>query len=185
MNRQTILIVALVGILVLVAYWFLLLSPKRSEKADVEAQIESVQTQQQQLQSRLSQLREVRRQAPELEAFLSASQSLIPPDPALPATLRSLQLAADASGVTLSTISPGTPAGGDDASIQTMSLSLTVSGGYYQIVDLLRRIEDPSIVSRALVFNTVSLAPSEYPILTASLGGEMYVAPPTAPAEGG
>lgn len=185
MNRQTALIVALVAVLVLIAYWFLLIGPKRSELAETEDMIDTVQQEQLTLQSRLTELRDVRRRAPELEAFLAASQALVPPDAALPATVRSLQLASDASGVTLTTIAPGAPSAGQG--VRTLSLSLTLRGGYFQLVDFLRRIEDPAIVSRAIEFTSITLSPTDYPTLSASLSGQMYMAPPAPPAaeEGG
>ncbi|HEX9766992.1 MAG TPA: type 4a pilus biogenesis protein PilO [Nitriliruptorales bacterium] len=181
MNRTVALLTGLVVVALLLAWWFLLYSPKGEEIAEVEQQIEDVQIQQVQAQNRINELEDVRQRAPEIEAQINAADAIIPSDPALPAALRQLQMAADAAGVDLPTIAIARPGEGEGAN--AMSVSLSISGGYFQIIDFLRRIEDPTITPRGILWTTVSVGASEYPTLTAALSGTMFarnVPPPVA-----
>lgn len=174
MTRNVAILAVLGVIVLLLGWWFLLYSPKGEEIAEVEEQIESVQAQQAQARIRIEELKTLRQRAPEIEALIAAGNAIIPPDPALPSALRQLQMAADAAGVELPTISIARPGGGEPETASPMSVSLSISGGYFQIIDFLRRIEDPTITSRGILWNAVSMAPSDYPTLTAALTGVMY-----------
>lgn len=172
MNRNVALLAGLIVVALLLAWWFLLYSPKGEEIAEVETQIEDVQAQQVQARNRINSLKDVRQRAPEIEAQINAADAIIPPGPALPGAYRQLQMAADAAGVELPSIAISRPGGGEGAN--PMSVSLSINGGYFQIVDFLRRIEDPTITPRGIVWGSVSVAPSAYPTLTASLSGTMF-----------
>lgn len=178
MSRQAILLSILAAVLVVVAWFFLFFQPKNDEIAEIEEQIDQVQQEQQRLENRIEELREVRSEAPEIEARLAAAESVIPRDPALPSALRQLQLAADDSGVELVSVGPSAPAPaqGEDVppGLAQLSLSVQIQGGYFQIVDFLRRVEDPTIVARGILWDSVSLSASEYPTLSASLSGRMF-----------
>lgn len=188
MTRRTVALVALAAVLAVVVWFFLLYSPKRTELAEVEDQIAQAVQRQDQTRGRIEQLEEVRNQAPEIEARLAAAEAVIPRDPALPSTLRQLQLAADDSGVTLLTVAPGRPeaAGLEDApaDLARIALTVTLEGGYFQIVDFLRRVEDPAVLPRGIVWTSTALSVADYPTLSASVSGHMYarLRPPAAPA---
>lgn len=182
--------------LVLVVYYVLVWSPQRSRVAEIEDRISQTITQQQQVRDQIARLEEVRASAPRLEAALADSHSIIPRDSALPSALRQLQLAADDAGATLVSIQPGRPeavgsgeaggeaageAGGDtvsgpagDRQLARLSLSVQVQGRYFQLVDFLRRIEDPAITPRGIVWSGMSIGLEEYPVLSLSASGEMY-----------
>lgn len=188
MNRQSLLLSAVAAVLVLAVYWMFLLSPKRKALVEAEAEIAAAIDQQASLQNRINALRDVRAQAPSVEARLAATEALLPADAALPATLRQLQLAADESGMVLSALSPGTPAAVDvegvPPGVSQMSLSLSMTGSYFQVIDFLRRIGDPTITPRAILFDSISLGPAGYPTLSVSLSGRMFVVDRVAIAGG-
>ncbi len=189
MSRQAMLLTAVGAVLVLALYWMFLLSPKRAELAETNAAIEAAVGQQGTLTNRISALKDVRAAAPAVEAQLAATEALLPGGPALPSTLRQLQLAADEAGMTLSSVSPGQPSAvaveGVPAGVSQMTLSVAMSGSYFQIVDFLRRIGDPLITPRAIVWNSASIGVGEYPELSLSLSGTMFVVDRTAVAAGG
>lgn len=172
MNRNVALLAGLAVGAILLGWWFLLFAPKGEEIAEVESQIEDVQAQQISARNRINSLKDVRERAPEIEAQINAADAIIPADPALPAALRQIQMAADAAGVTVPTISISRPGDGEGAN--EMSVTLTVDGGYFQIIDFLRRIEDPTITPRGILWSSVALSRSAYPTLSASLSGTMY-----------
>lgn len=184
MNRQVALIAGLVALVLIVAFYFFAWQPKSDEIAEIDAQREAVLAEQQQLEQRINELREIRATAPEAEAAIVAAESIVPRDVALPSALRQLQVAADEAGVELPTVSVARPAQIVDAQpgLAEMGVTLTVNGSYYQIVDFLRRVEDPAITPRGLTWTTVSVGPADYPELSASISGEMYALLPTPPA---
>ncbi|MFP4311941.1 MAG: hypothetical protein ACLFS9_08185 [Nitriliruptoraceae bacterium] len=160
----------------IVALWFVLyLQPAREEVTDLETQRETVEATQQQLRTEIARLEQVRDDAPEQDATLGRREVLIPDDAGLPALLRQIQLAASESGVVLRTVSAGrpTPVGAeDDPALQDLSsiqLTLAIEARYFQLIDLLRRFEDPDISGRGMLVETLTLAEEEYPVLNASV----------------
>ncbi len=185
MKRQMLLLVALAVVAVLALYWMFLFQPQREELALVEADIEAEENRQVTLQAELNRLRQTRENAPAALAELAAAESIIPLDAALPSALRQMQAAADESGVTLVSISPGRPGQieGADPGLASLALGVQLQGSYFQVVDFLRRTEDPSITPRAVLWSSIAVAKSEYPELTVSLTGSLFAMLPTAPAE--
>lgn len=185
-QQQQLLIAGVVALVAAVAFYFFLWSPKNAETAEINEQIDTVEAEQVQLRARIAELEQLRATAPEIEAAIVAAQSIVPRDLALPSATRQLQLAADESGVDMRTITFQQTSQVDGAEPGTVSIDLgvTIEGGYFQIVDFLRRVEDPAITPRGIVWNNLSLAPSAYPTLNASLTGSMYAKLPAPPAEG-
>jgi hypothetical protein len=194
MSRTTTVLGALVVVVVLAAWYLLLWSPRVEALETVETDIVQAQQRQADAQARISQLQQVREQAPDLQAELAAAAALLPQETALPGALRQLQQAADDSGATLVSVAPARPtpveaavpgaptATGND--LYAVGLSLEIQGGYFQIVDTLRRLEDPSISPRGFVWESVALTVDEYPNLTVAVSGRMFAvldAPPATP----
>lgn len=183
MNRQMILIAVLVAVLVLAGWWMFLMSPQRSELAEINEQIDAAIAEQSVLQARVRTLQEVRAGAPQLEADIVAAETVIPRDAALPSAVRMLAQSADDSGVSLVSITPGRPTqlefGNEGLAQITMAVAL--EGSYFQIVDFLRRVEDPAIVPRAMLWEGMTLSVGEYPTLTGTLTGRMFAQLPAAP----
>lgn len=183
MNRQTGILAALAVVLVAALFYFFVWQPKDAEIAEIEDQIASAEQQQQQLEREIRELQEVRTNAPELEAAIVAAESVVPRDIGQASAIRQLQLAADGSGVDLPSVNFSQPAQIQDAQagLAELTMSVQVVGGYYQIVDFYRRVEDPAITPRGVVWHDVSVSPSDYPTLTASSSGSIFALLPTPP----
>lgn len=164
-------IVVAVTVVVLIAYQFLLLGPKNDELATVRADIESVETQQNQSRQRVRQLEAARSAAPETEAALAAARAVIPADPGLAAAYGQIQDAADASGIVLRSVLPGLPAvqREDALALAKTEVSVEAQGSFFQTIDFLRRIEDPTLTARGITVGSVVLAVEEYPRLDLDL----------------
>jgi hypothetical protein len=100
----------LLAVLVSAAGWFLLISPKRAEAAELEQQTEATELSNQQLEARIAQLKEQFAELPQYQAELAAIQQAMPGDPALPTLVRTLDDMADRHEVTLMSLAPGQPA---------------------------------------------------------------------------
>lgn len=175
MTRPTSLLAALAAVLVVAVWWLFLYSPGQEELARVEDEIAAAENERLSLQQRVAQLEAVRARAPETEAAIATLGSFVPDDPALPPALRQVQAAAEDAGATITAIAMGRPVVVDEPTgLHAAQVTLSVDGSYFQIVDMLRRIENPEITSRGIVFGTLTLAPSDYPTLTATIAGSMY-----------
>lgn len=183
MSRQTVMLVALGAVLLIVLFYLFGWKPKSEEIAEIETQTEEAIAQQSLLETQIATLESVRASAPEIEAALAAAESLVPREAALPAALRQLQLAADDSGVTLLSIAPGRPAADADIpELARISVAINAEGSYFQLVDFLRRLEDPVITPRVVLFDNVAISVTEYPTLSAALTGAMFAVLPAPPA---
>lgn len=181
MSRLQIVLTVLIGVLLVVIFWFLVYTPAQEEIDELETQIEQEQAQQAQLEAQLERLRTVRSNAPEVESELSFARSIVPDDPNLPGLLRQVQSAGDDAGVTLTTMSASRPAMIDEeVGLADMGFTVQVSGTYFQGVDFLRRLEDPTITPRGLLWESLNVSRAEYPELTMTLGGTIFTMSTTA-----
>lgn len=177
MSRQAMLLSVLLAVALVVLSFFFLIKPRMDEVTELEVQAEDIRAQQVQIQDEIAQLEEVRAQSPNLEAELAAIGAIIPDSPLLPATLRQLQMAGDESGVTLVSVAPARPTAANAEGLpelSTIPLSVTLEGGYFQVVDFLRRIEDPVITPRGILVTGVTVNPSEYPTLSVNITAAMF-----------
>lgn len=188
MKRSQILLAALGAVLLIAVFYVLLYQPTRDEIAEIEDEIVAEQDQQAILQQEIARLAAVREQAPEVEAQLAAAEAIVPRDPALPAALRQLQLAADDSAILLQSVTTSRPATieGAPPGLSAIDVNVQMRGGYFNLVDFLRRFEDPAISPRGLEWVNLNAAVDEYPDLTVSLTGRLFVlldvpAPPPPP----
>ncbi|MDQ4131407.1 MAG: type II secretion system protein GspM [Actinomycetota bacterium] len=189
MTRGMAIVAALVAVAVAALFYFLGWRPKSERIAEIEEQQQGAEEEQATLRRRIQELEEIRANAPEVEAAIVAAESIIPRDLSLPSALRQLQLAADEAGADLVSVSPARPAQieGAEPGFATIQVTVQVSGGYFQLVDFLRRVEDPAISPRAITWGTLAVTgdPEDYPTLAVSVTGTMFSllpAPPQAPA---
>jgi type IV pilus assembly protein PilO len=94
---------------VLAAGWFLLVSPKRDEAAQVRDDVDSQNSTNAGLQSQLAMLKVQAKTLPAQQARLALVSAKIPDNPALPSLIRALSKAADDAGIELLSLSPGLP----------------------------------------------------------------------------
>lgn len=184
MKRPTLLLLVLAGVLTVALYWVLGHRPQQEELADVRAQIDAQHAMQADLQAQLARLREVRSTAPEIEAELAAAEAVLPDSAALPALLRQLQTAADEAGVALQTITAGQPSAVAESTepLTAIAVNLELRGRYFQAVDFLRRLEDPAITPRGVLWQSATVTRDAYPELVVTLGATVFAQEP-APVE--
>jgi Tfp pilus assembly protein PilO len=183
MKRSHIILGGLAAVLAVAVFWVTVYSPKQEQIEELEVAIAAEELEQQQLEAEIARLRSVRDQAPEVEAELAAAEAIVPRDGALPAALRQLQVAADDSGALLQAVTTSRPVqiDGAPAGLSRIETQVQLVGGYFQVVDFLRRIEDPEISPRGLNWTNVTVSREEYPQLNVSLAGALYASLPAPP----
>jgi Tfp pilus assembly protein PilO len=115
------------------AGWMLLVSPKRSQASDLDAQIAQVESElsirahgQSTAQNRLS------------KSDLQNLERALPDGTAMPAIVLQLSALAAQSGVTLNTITPAAPMSA--GSYQALPMTVVVDGHFFGVRDFLRRV---------------------------------------------
>jgi Tfp pilus assembly protein PilO len=99
-----------VTVLLAVASWFLLISPKYSEASDVRGQVEETQAQLITLRKKIAGLNAQKAQLPKFRAALKVNQQALPSDSGVPDFLRQLQSSGEKAGVSVSGVSVASPA---------------------------------------------------------------------------
>jgi type IV pilus assembly protein PilO len=140
-NDRNILILGLLGIvIVVIGYYFLLLSPLLQSLNEQAQAREDKQTQLEQVQQEVNELEEVRRNSPEIQRQLLELSKRIPTQPQIPTLIVQVEEIADASGVTQLSVDPEpatAPAGGGDYRVVPVTMSF--DGTYDQMQDFLLR----------------------------------------------
>jgi len=139
-NRNLIILGVLVIVLVIIAYFFLLLNPLL-QRLDEQAQArESKQGQLEQVQQQVNELEEVKRQSPDIERQLLELSKRIPAQPQIPTFVVQVQEIAGSSGVTQLSVDPEpstAPEGGGD--YRVVPVTMRFNGTYDEMQDFLLR----------------------------------------------
>jgi type IV pilus assembly protein PilO len=140
-NDRNILILGILGIvIVVIGFYFLLLSPLLQSLNEQAQAREDKQAQLEQVQQEVNELEEVRRNSPEIQRQLLELSKRVPTQPQIPTFVVQVQEIADASGVTQLSVDPeppAAPAGGGD--YQVVPVTMTFDGTYDQMQDFLLR----------------------------------------------
>ena len=141
MTNRNLLILGALGIVVLiVAYYFLLLSPLLGRLQEQSQAREDKRAQLAQVQQDVNELEEVRRNSPEIERQLLELSKRIPAQPQIPTFIVQAEEIAKASGVTQLTVDPEpatSPEGGGD--YQVVPVTMQFQGTYDEMQDFLLR----------------------------------------------
>lgn len=159
----------LAGLLVVVLWWFFVYSGLNSKASDVGDDIATAETEQATLTSDLRQLEALEARGPELAAQLAQLQQKLPATPDLSPFLDIATEIERASAVSFVSIAPGDPT--QVGSVATVPLTIVVEGGYFEVLDYLRRIEE---LPRLVVVDGISLTADAAPAAGEAVGG-----PPT------
>ena len=152
---RNVLIIGLLGIVLLVVgYYFLLLSPLLSDLRERAQERDEKEAQLADLQQEVAQLEAIRRQAPEIQRQLLELSKRVPTQPEITTLVVQIEEIADASGVGQLRIAPGTPVqdpGGGDFSVVPITMSF--DGTYEQMQDFLLRTRN---LARLVTVNRVT-----------------------------
>jgi Tfp pilus assembly protein PilO len=194
-----VLIVAIVA-----AGWFLLVSPKRSDAADLKAQTATQQTANVALQQKLEELKAQQADLPQKRARLAAITTKIPGNPALPSLIRDLTAAGRKVGVSIDSMAPSAPlavaaaapgavaaapataapAGATTDALLQVPLTLRVTGSYFELEQYVSKLEglDRSFLVTGFNIADASVAGAPEGALTITLSGRVFLTQPAAPA---
>lgn len=139
-GREVYIITAVVGVVLIVAWYFLLLSPTQRTLSDLDERIQSAQSALEVAKQEVVKLESYKKTAPQSRAEVVRLGKMLPESEGIPGLIIELTKTAEASGVTLAGITRGTTSSGNPFGIQ--SLTLQVSGRYFDVEDFLYRLEE-------------------------------------------
>jgi Tfp pilus assembly protein PilO len=178
-----------------VASWFLLISPQRSQAAELRDQATAQQATNDMIRLRTQQLKAQFASLPQRRAQLAEIQQQMPDSPDLSALLRQLSTVADDAGVSVQSIAPGQPqalTGGTSAGtstgaspasstrVQSIATAIVVKGGYAELTLFLQKLQGS--MRRAVLVENLNLVPGDQAAgttsgtsLTMTLTGKVFV----------
>jgi Tfp pilus assembly protein PilO len=195
-GKEIYIITAVVAVVLIVAWYFLLFNPTRQELSDLDQQVESAQSALNVAEQEVVRLESYKKTAPQSRAEIVRLGKMIPVSEDVPGLIIELTKTAEESGVSVTGITRGTTSTGSPFGIQTVTLA--VSGRYFDVEDFLYRIEEYvafrnasfRVTGRLLQVTTLSLAvgtsttttTSGSPPLTVTIGVNAYLWGGQAPA---
>jgi Tfp pilus assembly protein PilN len=138
-GKEVYIITAVVAIVLIAAWYFLLLSPARTELSDLNDQIQSQQSALATAQQEVARLEAYKKTAPQSRAEIVRLGKMLPESEGIPSLIIELTRTADASGVNLDSITRGVTAPGTPFGLQ--SVALQVTGRFFDVEDFLYRLE--------------------------------------------
>lgn len=157
----------LLAALMLIASWFLLISPQRSEAASLRDQATQQQQLNDQIKLKTQELKAQFTSLPARQAQLAEIKQEMPENPALPSLVRDLSTYATDAGVVLVSVAPAAPqplgpgatttaAAAQTAPIQQIQTNVVVTGSYAQLTLYLQKLQ--STMRRAILVENLQLA---------------------------
>ena len=160
-THQWIALSVVASLVVLAAGWFLLISPKHSQVAGLKSDAANAETQNSQLQTKLTVLRSQQKGITAENAALAKLADKIPTTPDLPSLLRKLTASATDSNVDLTSLTPATPSPMISApGISSITIAMVVTGKYFDVEQYLSDLET---LDRGLLVTGIAEAPTVQP----------------------
>lgn len=203
-TRKWTLGAVLVAVLILVAGWFLLISPKRADVAELQTQTDAQLDKNSSLQTEITILKEQNKDLPEKQAELAALQTKIPQAPDLAGYVRELQDLGRQSGVAFTSLTPAAPVPIGDVgttvqgaalppdALAAINVDMVVSGGYFEITKFMNELEtsarytlvsgytigqaETSVEGDAAAADEATTGPAD---LAATINARIYLVPST------
>lgn len=158
MTRKIALAAVGASVALLVAWFVFLWGPQGGELADAQEREDAAAVTNGELELRRDRLVAAQAEAPALQAKVESLRVAVPDSPDLAQFILNANDAAAASGVDFLSISPAPPAASVDPALPSaVNLSITVDGGYFQVLDYLNRVDD---MDRIVVVDTLGLSPT-------------------------
>jgi type IV pilus assembly protein PilO len=171
-SRQWSLITALLVLGVLAAGWFVVVSPKRSDAAELRSKASAQEQANVSQEQQIAMLRDLAKDLPAQRAKLSVIHRQLPDNPALPTLIRSLSKASKQSGTDLVSLAPGNPIAvlGDEGtpsatkttvvageSLYSIPIAVDVTGNFFELEHFLGEVES---LRRSMLVRSFDIAPN-------------------------
>jgi Tfp pilus assembly protein PilO len=138
-GREVYIITAVVAVVLIVAWYFLLLGPTRTKLSDLDGQVQAQQAALVTSRQEVVRLESYKKTAPQSRAEIVRLGKMLPESEGIPSLIIELTRTAEASGVDLNSITRGAIVPGTPFGLQTVTLQVT--GRFFDVEDFLYRLE--------------------------------------------
>lgn len=157
MSRRVGLIGGGAAFVVLVLWFLFLWRPQQSEASDARSRTEAAEQQASDLRVRLNHLRSLQDKEVLTRSQLDALRVAVPDQPNLAQFILDANRAATASGLEFLSVTPAQPEPGTGGRPAAIRVSLSLTGGYFAVLDFVSRLEH---LRRIVVVDTMNLSPA-------------------------
>lgn len=191
MNRRTLLVAGGASLAVLVLWYLLLWSPRQGDLSEARERRQTAEQARDELAARVARLRASQKEEPMKRAQVEALRTSVPDDPNLGAFILDTNDAAAKAGIEFISIAPSEPAPATAPATATaasaqpatapapagplpaeVKLQLQVTGGYFQVLDFLNRLND---LPRLVVTDGLTVNSDDKAKLTVGVTARMFV----------
>jgi Tfp pilus assembly protein PilO len=158
MNRRTAIIGFAAAGFLLAIWFFLLWGPQGGELEKAKDREDVAASENQELELRLARLRASQEKAPSLQAELAELRAAVPDGPDLAQFILDAHTIAEESGVEFTSINQTPPAPSTTGGPPSIALTISVSGGYFEVLDYLDRLDS---LGRIVVIDGLTLSPAD------------------------
>jgi Tfp pilus assembly protein PilO len=185
MSRKVIAI-AVAALVAIGGIWYVALwAPQGTSLKKANASATSAEQKESTLKAQVAALQLQRAQLPVLQAQMAQLSQAVPAVAGIDKVIDNVTAVALASGVTLSSLSPpalgATAAGAAASGVIPMSMTVTVSGTYFQIVDFINKLNSMPRLAVVDGFNLATPDKTSGKIST-TISARVFLAPPAAAA---
>jgi len=130
-------------VLVMAMMFFFLVGPRRGKLAEAKERVAAAESQTVLLQSEVTRLESLEKQAPQLQAALDEISDLVPEDNRVSSFVFQVQQEANRSGLDFISITPQLPkAPPEGAPLAEVKIDIGAEGSYFTIQDFIRRLTE-------------------------------------------
>lgn len=189
MNKKLIAISGGIAVVMLAGWWFLLWGPAGDAVTAAETRFTNANAQTVQLEVQRDRLIAIQEELPQLQSRLQTLSAAVPDQAAMSDFLLAASEAEVDSGLDFLTVSASPPSPTLTSGLSSVSVQLTGTGGYFQMLDFINRlqsmhrvmvIKNLTVVANQLTEEDAALGP---PDLSVTISGDLFVATPE-PTEG-
>lgn len=193
-KRDIGILIGLGVVVLLVAWYFLIISPKKDEAATKATEYQTEKKGYDESLAKVQRIEEERSAAKQAAGDLLKLSKLVPPDSQVPSMIVEMQSTADSAGIKFMKIVPDTPVAGTEGGT-IVPFELNFQGEYYDVIDFLYRVEnfarmegtDVNVTGRLISVVTLDLVEPDidgaFPSVLVKIGANAYMTSPAPPSK--
>lgn len=145
-------------LLITVAWWMFLISPRNAKISDVESETAIAVDTESRLRAQISQLQRISDREVEYLAAIGKLDSLVPDRPLLEEFIEQVTRLAIDTNVALQTIAPSLPSATDESELREIRTSVQLEGEFFEVLGFLFGLND---MDRLVRVDAIALSSSE------------------------
>ena len=182
MNKKLIAVAGGIAVVVLAGWWFVLWGPAGDAVTAAETRFRNAKGQTTQLEVHRDRLLAIQKELPQMQSRLQTLSAAVPDRAAMSDFLLAASEAEADSGLDFLTVSASPPTPTLTPGLSTVSVQLTGTGGYFQMLDFINRLQS---MHRVMVIKTLTVVANQFseeaellgpPNLSVTISGDLFVA---------